>query len=165
MRVQLEQIPQSASEYFRLRIEPRAEPELYQAILQQFFAKLAQDDTQLTVNKQHLLKLLELLKTTNKTDEPLTAVAALLRRYASFFGNVFAYQPPAWFRQQVRQSQFEGTSFHSAATEQLFNLLNLRYKCGFECFASPLNCYFRSYCSAFPELDQLFGSRGSFFDL
>lgn len=30
----------------------------------------------------------------------------------------------------------------------------------FECFASPLNCYFRQYCSAFPDTDAYFGSRG-----
>jgi len=30
----------------------------------------------------------------------------------------------------------------------------------FECFGSPLNCYFRQYCSAFPDTDSYFGSRG-----
>ena len=30
----------------------------------------------------------------------------------------------------------------------------------FELFASPLNCYFRQYCSAFPDTDGYFGSRG-----
>eukprot|EP00951_Prasinocladus_malaysianus_P017748 scaffold140340_cov39-Prasinocladus_malaysianus.AAC.1 len=33
-----------------------------------------------------------------------------------------------------------------------------------ECFASPLNCYFGSFCSAFPDTDGVFGSVGSFFD-
>ena len=33
----------------------------------------------------------------------------------------------------------------------------------FECFASPLNCYFGRYCSAFPDTDGCFGSLGSFF--
>lgn len=32
-----------------------------------------------------------------------------------------------------------------------------------ECFASPLNSHFTSYCSAFPDIDQYFGSLGSFF--
>ena len=32
----------------------------------------------------------------------------------------------------------------------------------FECFASPLNCYYGHFCSAFPDVDLPFGSRGSF---
>ena len=32
-----------------------------------------------------------------------------------------------------------------------------------ELFASPLNCHHARYCSAFPDLDRFFGSRGSFF--
>ena len=33
-----------------------------------------------------------------------------------------------------------------------------------ECFASPLNCYFPRFCSAFADTDGPFGSVGSFFD-
>ena len=33
-----------------------------------------------------------------------------------------------------------------------------------ECFASPFNCRFPRYCSAFPEIEGEFGSLGSFFD-
>jgi hypothetical protein len=33
-----------------------------------------------------------------------------------------------------------------------------------ECFASPFNCRYRNYCSAFPDLEGRFGSLGSFFD-
>ena len=32
-----------------------------------------------------------------------------------------------------------------------------------ECFASPLNCRWRRYCSAHPDTDAPFGSLGSFF--
>eukprot|EP00438_Fugacium_kawagutii_P031012 Skav224085 [mRNA] locus=scaffold942:355461:362238:+ [translate_table: standard] len=43
----------------------------------------------------------------------------------------------------------------------------LRDKMGVSCevFASPLNCYFAEYYSAFPDVDVFFGSRGSFFDV
>ena len=34
----------------------------------------------------------------------------------------------------------------------------------FECFASPFNCYFRQYCSAFGDIDSYFGSRGPILD-
>ena len=33
-----------------------------------------------------------------------------------------------------------------------------------ECFASPLNCRYERYFSAFPGLERSFGSLGSFFD-
>jgi phosphorylated CTD-interacting factor 1 len=33
-----------------------------------------------------------------------------------------------------------------------------------ECFASPLNCYYGSYCSAFEDVDGPFGTSGSFWD-
>lgn len=41
-------------------------------------------------------------------------------------------------------------------------------KCGLgvtiECFASPLNCRYNKFCSAFPDIESRFGSIGSFFD-
>ncbi|CAM9219071.1 unnamed protein product, partial [Phaeothamnion confervicola] len=33
-----------------------------------------------------------------------------------------------------------------------------------ECFASPFNCRWERYCSAFPDTDTAFGSLGSFFE-
>jgi len=33
-----------------------------------------------------------------------------------------------------------------------------------ECFASPLNCRYQKFCSAFPDIESRFGSMGSFFD-
>ncbi|CAJ1429655.1 unnamed protein product, partial [Effrenium voratum] len=43
----------------------------------------------------------------------------------------------------------------------------LRDEMGVSCelFASPLNCFFAQYFSAFPDVDAPFGSRGSFFDV
>ena len=43
-------------------------------------------------------------------------------------------------------------------------VLSDAFDVGVECFASPLNCYFRRYCSAFPDTDLPFGSCGSFLD-
>ena len=42
-------------------------------------------------------------------------------------------------------------------------MLLRRFGVRFECFASPLNCHFSAYCSAFPDTDFSFGSVGSFF--
>lgn len=42
----------------------------------------------------------------------------------------------------------------------VFHCLNIHFGVTFECFASPLNCYFRQYCSAFGDTDSYYGSRG-----
>jgi len=46
----------------------------------------------------------------------------------------------------------------------VFESIQRNFGVSFECFASPLNCYFRQYCSAFGDTDGYFGSRGTFLD-
>jgi phosphorylated CTD-interacting factor 1 len=70
----------------------------------------------------------------------------LLRRYATFFGNN------------------EGATFHAASPSTVFRFLKTELGVCQENFASPLNCYFRYFNSAFPDIDVHFGSLGSFFD-
>lgn len=45
---------------------------------------------------------------------------------------------------------------------QVHELLKSRFGVSHECFASPLNAFFPSFCSAFPDTDAAFGSAGSF---
>ena len=45
-----------------------------------------------------------------------------------------------------------------------FRVLEERLGVCFECFASPFNCRFPRFCSAFGDTDRPFGSVGSFFD-
>ena len=52
-----------------------------------------------------------------------------------------------------------------ALSDGVFRVLRQRLGVGFECFASPLNCRFAHYCSAFSDTDAPFGAFGSFFDL
>jgi len=54
----------------------------------------------------------------------------------------------------------EGFGQQGALPVPVFECLNRVFGVTFECFASPLNCYFRQYCSAFPDTDGFFGSRG-----
>lgn len=68
----------------------------------------------------------------------------LLRRYKTYFG----LQPG------------EGHEFHGALPIPVFECLHRVFGVSFECFASPLNCYFKQYCSAFSDIDGFFGSRG-----
>eukprot|EP00798_Chlamydomonas_sp_ICE-L_P028704 gene28704-31869_t len=63
----------------------------------------------------------------------------------------------------LRYKTMQGAGFQAAAGPAVFELLRKRLDVEFEAFASPLNCYFGNYCSAFPDVDGPFGSRGSFF--
>ena len=55
---------------------------------------------------------------------------------------------------------YEGTGLQGSLPVHVFEALHRLFGVSFECFASPLNCYFRQYCSAFPDTDGYFGSRG-----
>ncbi|XP_014672513.1 PREDICTED: phosphorylated CTD-interacting factor 1-like [Priapulus caudatus] len=72
----------------------------------------------------------------------------LLRRYQTYFG-VLAN---------------EGNGLQGALPIPVFQTLHKHFGVTFECFASPLNCYFRQYCSAFGDTDGYFGSRGPILD-
>ena len=80
------------------------------------------------------------------------ALYVLLRRYQTLFGT------------PNENGKREGAMFHAAAPETLFRLFREDMEVMHEGFASPFNCYFRSYGSAFPDTDGVFGSSGSFFD-
>lgn len=84
-----------------------------------------------------------------KFDFFLTRVWLLLKRYNGFFGT----------------SQGEGAQNQGALPVTVLESLNKNFGVTFECFASPLNCYFRQFCSAFPDTDSYFGSRGPILDL
>lgn len=74
----------------------------------------------------------------------LPRVWCLLKRYKTFFGS----------------GQNEGQGTQGALPVSVFECLNKMFGVSFECFASPLNCYFKQFCSAFPDTDSCFGSRG-----
>jgi len=74
----------------------------------------------------------------------LPRVWCLLKRYKTFFGS----------------GQNEGQGTQGALPVSVFECLNRMFGVSFECFASPLNCYFKQFCSAFPDTDSCFGSRG-----
>ena len=54
----------------------------------------------------------------------------------------------------------EGFGMQAALPVPIFECLHRLFGVTFECFASPLNSYFKQYCSAFPDTDSYFGSRG-----
>ena len=54
----------------------------------------------------------------------------------------------------------EGFGLQGALPTEVFECLHRIFGVTSECFASPLNCYFRQFCSAFHDTDGFFGSRG-----
>ncbi|XP_064599168.1 mRNA (2'-O-methyladenosine-N(6)-)-methyltransferase-like [Liolophura sinensis] len=118
-----------------------------------------QETTQLTygtevlkINTSHLHKLEQLYRIFTRDDPKfdnfLARVFCLLRRYKTYFG--------------IKNS--EGISLQGALPIQVFECLHRVFGVTFECFASPLNCFFKQYCSAFPDTDCYFGSRGPILD-
>uniref|UniRef100_A0A8C5R6I7 mRNA (2'-O-methyladenosine-N(6)-)-methyltransferase n=1 Tax=Leptobrachium leishanense TaxID=445787 RepID=A0A8C5R6I7_9ANUR len=102
------------------------------------------------INQSYFSKLFQLYRLSS-TDDPgsdkfLSRVWCLLRRYQVMFGT----------------AQYEGSGLQGALPIQVFQALHKHFGVTSECFASPLNCYFKQYCSAFPDTDGYFGSRGPF---
>ncbi|KAM9525114.1 mRNA (2'-O-methyladenosine-N(6)-)-methyltransferase [Salvelinus alpinus] len=102
------------------------------------------------VNRSYFNKL-ELLYRYSSIDDPrfekfLSRVWCLIKRYLVMFG----------------AGVNEGTGLQGALPVPVFEALNKQFGVTFECFASPLNSYFKQFCSAFPDTDGFFGSRGPF---
>lgn len=75
----------------------------------------------------------------------------------------------AAFRQDLfavlcRYDTLAGSGFQAACLPPVFDALQLHFGTQFECFASPLNCRYGRFCSAFADTDAPFGSLGSFFE-
>ena len=64
----------------------------------------------------------------------------------------------------LRYHSIGGAGFQAALGGRVLRELHACLGVNFECFASPLNAFYSyaSYCSAFPDVDAPFGSRGSF---
>ncbi|KAJ6647702.1 mRNA (2'-O-methyladenosine-N(6)-)-methyltransferase, partial [Pseudolycoriella hygida] len=117
-------------------------------------AHMSQPDVQ-SINLTHLQKLEQLYRYNcyddKKFDLFIARVWCLLKRYQSFLGN-------------LTTSSQECELTQAALPVSVFECLQRHFGVSFECFASPMNCYFRQYCSAFYDTDSYFGSRGPFLD-
>mgnify|MGYP001127203277 CR=1 FL=1 len=116
------------------------------------------------VNYSHVTKLLALYNAkagakagTEQITNPLVSqkflslVSCVLLRYSSLSGGQLL-------------TSLRGGGMQGAVHADFFDVLQ-RWNCAGEVFASPLNCYFRGFCSAFRDIDVVFGSGGSFFDV
>jgi phosphorylated CTD-interacting factor 1 len=108
--------------------------------------------TTLTINSTHYEKLVSLFKLwarRKKLQECQQQViddriAIVMLRYYTFFDH--------------------NAGLQNALTPHAFQFLSCHFGVSMECFASPLNCYYPQFCSAFIDTDGPFGSCGSFFD-
>eukprot|EP00873_Tetraselmis_striata_P016061 jgi/Tetstr1/436325/TSEL_025163.t1 len=104
--------------------------------------------TVITVTDEHFLKLSNLWDVHAGAGKDgagkLEDIFCLLQRYEALSG--------------------ASPGFQMALPEDVFDVLQKHWDVSHECFASPLNCYFPSYCSLFLDTDASFGSKGSFFD-
>ncbi|KAE8575612.1 hypothetical protein XENTR_v10003888 [Xenopus tropicalis] len=100
------------------------------------------------INQSYFSKLYQLYRLSciddSGTERFLSRVWCLLRRYQVMFGT----------------AQYEGSGLQGALPVHVFQTLHKVFGVTLECFASPLNCYFKQYCSAFTDTDGYFGSRG-----
>uniref|UniRef100_A0A182IIZ6 Uncharacterized protein n=1 Tax=Anopheles atroparvus TaxID=41427 RepID=A0A182IIZ6_ANOAO len=108
------------------------------------------------INISHLQKLEQLYRYNcfddKKFDFFIGRAYCMLKRYFTFLGN------------NANPNQQEPELTQAALPAVVFECLHVHFSVTFECFASPLNCYFRQYCSAFGDTDSFFGSRGSFLE-
>ncbi|XP_026577554.1 phosphorylated CTD-interacting factor 1 [Pseudonaja textilis] len=94
----------------------------------------------------------------------------LLYRYSCINDSGFEhFLPRVWcllhrYQMMFGVGLYEGTGLQRALPVRVFEVLHKLFGVTFECFASPLNCYFKQYCSAFPDTDGYFGSRGPWLD-
>ena len=128
-----------------------ATPYLHNVVTQEVHKKnilLTYNGESIRINPEYLEKLEHLYRSFCKDDPTLklflSRVWCLLRRYQTFFG----------------PNQYEGIMLHGALPSQVFNCLHETFGVTIECFASPLNCYFKQYSSAFADTDCYFGSVG-----
>ena len=59
---------------------------------------------------------------------------------------------------------YKGGGMQAALRGECFDVLRDDFGVRMECFASPMNCRFPQFCSAFLDTDRRFGSLGSFFE-
>ena len=128
-----------------------ATPPLNNIVTQEILNKnilLTYNGDSLRINPEYLEKLEHLYRQFCKDDPTmklfLIRVWCLLRRYQTFFG----------------PNQYEGIMLHGALPSEVFKCLNESFGVTMECFASPLNCYYKHYSSAFADTDSYFGSVG-----
>ena len=102
-----------------------------------------------TLNKPYYDKAWELYEAENGQARPGEATKAFHEKL---------------FMVLCRYASLGGHGYQAGLVPEAFDVLHTALKVNFECFASPLNCRYPKFCSAFLDTDEPFGSLGSFFN-
>jgi len=109
------------------------------------------DDVTVRVNRRHYEKL----KNMFERNVAIEADRTENEFHRSLFCLLVRYRA-------LRGGGVQGGGMQAAVPETVFNVLREHFSITFECFASPLNCRYTRFCSAFIDTDSAFGSVGSF---
>ena len=126
----------------------------------------------LTVSESHLRKLVQLwnLRREEETGNAMNGTKPGASEESPEVLSALLPEDKKSFLQTLycclsRYEALKGAGYQCAVPGMAFDAAA---KCGLgttiECFASPLNCRYRRYCSAFPDIESRFSSIGSFFD-
>jgi len=150
--------------------------------------KLTYNGLSFNINKTHYDKLYILFQRCHPPPPSSSAINTTNTHKPSSSSNTnFSYQDV--FKSHLytllcRYDTLQGCGLQSSLNPYVFDTLYKLYGCAFECFASPFNCRYDSFCSAFGssiidrdgsddddsgvivgrDVDAAFGSCGSFFD-
>lgn len=128
--------------------------------------KLRYRSDEVTVTLAHLKKLAQSFQIARRNSPAQNSMSSSTSQDPDY-STEFADQTflRASFCVLMRYESFGASGFQAALPDPVFDFLHHKFGVEEECFASPLNRYkqFSRYCSAFPDTDNIFGSRGSFF--
>ena len=127
--------------------------------------KLSLGKAVVEIRDEHLGKLRVLYAHHHKID--VSALETELKEFAEQQQNFYRAAFSCVARVVAAQGGMHRISggHHSACHGSVFDVLKYGpLKVEAECFASPLNCRYKTFCSAFPDVDIEFGSLGSFFE-
>lgn len=124
----------------------------------------------LTISSLHLSKLLLLWRLHNNNESGDTQALSENDGHPIATMNALSDENRVLFQRSLycllaRYEALKGAGYQCALPGMAFDAAA---DCGLgttvECFASPLNCRYERFCSAFPDIERRFGSLGSFFD-
>mmetsp|Transcript_17149 Transcript_17149/g.37509 ORF Transcript_17149/g.37509 Transcript_17149/m.37509 type:complete len:606 (+) Transcript_17149:219-2036(+) len=128
----------------------------------------------LTVSSLHLLKLLRLWKlnkaSTDTAGDDNDSLETAEKEDPIEILNALPEDERIMFQKSLycclaRYEGLKGAGYQCAVPGVAFDAaVKMGLGTTIECFASPLNCRYERFCSAFPDIEMRFGSLGSFFD-
>ena len=128
-------------------------PKVTQKVLEGSNVVLSCNGVDLPVSRSHLAKLKVLYARRDHADGDMEEPSEFLSAAFNVLARYYALQG----------ANARNGGMQAALHPGVFDVLAVEFGCCAECFASPLNCRWDRFCSASLDVDQPFGSLGSFF--